>query len=143
MLFRSETLAQRVGKDRSTIANALRLLRLPVAVREKVVSGELSEGHARALLGAPDESALASLAEKVIRGRLSVRQTEALVRTAKSKPEAAKGKKEKTASTRDLELRLARKLGTKVEVRDKDGKGELAIKYASWDELDKLLEVLL
>ena len=79
----------------------------------------------------------------MIRGRLSVRQTEALVRTAKSKPEATKGKKDKTASTRDLELRLGRKLGTKVEVRDKDGKGEIAIKYASWDELDKLLEVLL
>jgi ParB family chromosome partitioning protein len=112
-------------------------------VRDKVVTGELSEGHARALLGAPDDGALATLAEKVIRGRLSVRQTEALVRTAKSKPEGAKGKKDKTASTRDLELRLGRKLGTKVEVRDKDGKGELAIKYASWDELDKLLEVLL
>jgi ParB family chromosome partitioning protein len=141
--YTQETLAQRVGKDRSTIANALRLLRLPAGVRSKVVSGELSEGHARALLGAPDDDALAVLAEKVVRGRLSVRQTEALVRTAKAKPEGAKGKKEKTASTRDLELRLARKLGTKVEVRDKDGKGELAIKYASWDELDKLLEVLL
>jgi ParB family chromosome partitioning protein len=142
--YTQETLAQRVGKDRSTIANALRLLRLPADVRSRVVSGELSEGHARALLGAPDDTALALLAEKVVRGRLSVRQTEALVRSAKSKPDgSAKGKKEKTASTRDLESRLARKLGTKVEVRDKDGKGELAIKYASWDELDKLLEVLL
>src|SRR4051812_15707704 len=143
--YTQETLAQRVGKDRSTIANALRLLRLPVAVREKVVSGELSEGHARALLGAPDDSALALLAEKVIRGRLSVRQTEALVRTAKTKPEAGQGKnkKEKTISTRDLELRLARKLGTKVEVRDRQGKGELAISYGSLDELDRLLEVLL
>ncbi|MEO7034625.1 MAG: ParB/RepB/Spo0J family partition protein [Polyangiaceae bacterium] len=143
--YTQETLAQRVGKDRSTIANALRLLRLPIGVREKVVTGELSEGHARALLGAPDDAALAVLAEKVVRGRLSVRQTEALVRTAKAKPETGSGKSknEKTVSTRDLELRLSRKLGTKVEVRDKDGKGELAIKYASWDELDKLLEVLL
>lgn len=141
--YTQETLAQRVGKDRSTIANALRLLRLPGAVRDKVITGELSEGHARALLGAPDDAALASLAEKVVRGRLSVRQTEALVRTAKAKPDSGKGKKDKTASTRDLELRLGRKLGTKVEVRDKDGKGELAIQYASWDELDKLLEVLL
>ena len=142
--YTQETLAQRVGKDRSTIANALRLLRLPVAVREKVVTGELSEGHARALLGAPDDAALAALAEKVIRGRLSVRQTEALVRVAKSKPEpGAKTGKEKTASTRDLEMRLARKLGTKVDVRDKEGKGELVIKYGSWDELDKLLEILL
>jgi len=139
-----ETLAQRVGKDRSTIANALRLLRLPAAVRARVVSGELSEGHARALLGAPDDSMLAVLAEKVVRGRLSVRQTEALVRTAKSKPEAGgKAGKEKSASTRDLEQRLARKLGTKVEVRDRDGKGEISIRYASWDELDKLLEMIL
>ncbi|HEY4158508.1 MAG TPA: ParB/RepB/Spo0J family partition protein [Polyangiaceae bacterium] len=139
-----ETIARRVGKDRSTIANALRLLRLPPGVRAKVVSGELSEGHARALLGAPDDAVLAALAEKVIRGRLSVRQTEMLVRDAKEKPEGtSKGGAQKSASTRDLEMRLARKLGTKVEVRDKEGRGDILIKYASWDELDKLLEVLL
>jgi ParB family chromosome partitioning protein len=142
--YTQETLARRVGKDRSTVANALRLLRLPPAVRAKVVSGELSEGHARALLGAPDDEALAALAEKVIRGRLSVRQTEMLVRDAKDKPGGpGKAPAQKSASTRDLEMRLARKLGTKVEVRDKEGRGELLIKYASWDELDKLLEFLL
>jgi ParB family chromosome partitioning protein len=139
-----ETIARRVGKDRSTVANALRLLRLPPSVREKVVNGELSEGHARALLGAPDDTLLAQLAEKVIRGRLSVRQTEVLVRAAKDKPETGgKPAAQKSASTRDLEVRLARKLGTKVEVRDKEGRGDILIKYASWDELDKLLEVLL
>jgi ParB family transcriptional regulator, chromosome partitioning protein len=145
--YTPETIAQRVGKDRSTIANALRLLRLPEAVRNQVVNGELSEGHARALLGAPNDASLNELSEKVVRGRLSVRQTEALVRTAKAKEEAG-GKggaaiKEKSASTRDLEMRLSRKLGTKVEVRDRDGKGEIMIRYASWDELDKLLESLL
>jgi ParB family chromosome partitioning protein len=142
--YTQETLAQRVGKDRSTIANALRLLRLPSDVRNRVVVGELSEGHARALLGAPDEKTLGNLAEKVVRGRLSVRQTEALVRSHKTGPTAGVNKpKDKTASTRDLEQRLTRKLGTKVEVKDKDGKGEIVIKYASWDELDRLLEVLL
>lgn len=143
--YTQDTLAQRVGKDRSTIANALRLLRLPANVREKVVIGELSEGHARALLGAPDDKQLSDLAEKVVRGRLSVRQTEALVRTAKD-GKAAPGKgggKDKPANVRDLESRLTKRLGTKVEVREKDGKGEILVKYASWDELDRLLDVLL
>ncbi len=142
--YTQETLADRMGKDRSTIANALRLLKLPEKVRKLVVTGELSEGHARALLGAPDEKSLSTLAEKVATGRLSVRQTEALVRAAKAgsggAPPAAKGK---SASTRDLETRLARKLGTKCDVRDKDGKGEIAIAYSSLDELDRLLEIIL
>ncbi|MGC4088713.1 MAG: ParB/RepB/Spo0J family partition protein [Polyangiaceae bacterium] len=141
-----ETLATRVGKDRSTIANALRLLRLPHAVRERVVNGELSEGHARALLGAPDDATLATLAEKVVRGHLSVRQTEELVREAKGKKSSgknAKGSSGKTASVRDLETRLERRLGAKIDVRDKDGKGEIVVKYASLDDLDRILEIIL
>ena len=145
--YTQDTLAQRVGKDRSTIANALRLLRLPANVREKVVLGELSEGHARALLGAPDDKQLSDLAEKVVRGRLSVRQTEALVRSSKDGKTTlgtrAGAGKDKPANVRDLEARLTKRLGTKVEVREKDGKGEIIVKYASWDELDRLLDVLL
>jgi ParB family transcriptional regulator, chromosome partitioning protein len=144
--YTQDTLAQRVGKDRSTIANALRLLRLPASVRERVVAGELSEGHARALLGAPDDKLLSDLAEKVVRGRLSVRQTEALVRSSKDGNKAASGRaagKEKPANVRDLEARLTKRLGTKVEVRERDGKGEIIVAYASWDELDRLLDVLL
>ncbi len=144
--YTQDTLAQRVGKDRSTIANALRLLRLPANVREKVVLGELSEGHARALLGAPDDKQLSDLAEKIVRGRLSVRQTEALVRASKDGKTTLGtrgGGKDKPANVRDLEARLTKRLGTKVEVREKDGKGEILVKYASWDELDRLLDVLL
>ncbi len=143
--YTQDTLAQRVGKDRSTIANALRLLRLPVAVREKVVMGELSEGHARALLGAPDDKILSDLADKVVRGRLSVRQTEALVRALKDGKTAGArgGGPEKPANVRDLEARLSKRLGTKVEVREKDEKGEIIVKYASWDELDRILDVIL
>ena len=86
------------------------------------------------------------LAEKVTTGRLSVRQTEALVRAARG-PEG-KGKAGatpggKTPAVRDLETRLARKLGAKCEVRDKDGKGEIVVRYSSLDELDRLLELLL
>ncbi|MCB9586562.1 MAG: ParB/RepB/Spo0J family partition protein [Polyangiaceae bacterium] len=142
--YTQETLATRVGKDRSTIANALRLLKLPSHVRSMVINGELSEGHGRALLGAPDELTMTHLADKAARGRLSVRQTEQLVRAAKQKAADKKpGAKGKTASVRDLEMRLTRRLGTKCEVSDREGKGEVKIKYASLDELDRLLEILL
>jgi ParB family chromosome partitioning protein len=142
--YTQERLAERVGKERSSIANALRLLKLPKGVRERVVSGELSEGHARALLGAPDENALAELADKVVKGRLSVRQTEALVRSSKAKQgDKERVPKPKSPNVRDIEGRLQQKLGTRVELRDRDGKGELGVKYGSWDELDRLLEILL
>ncbi|MBN2193976.1 MAG: ParB/RepB/Spo0J family partition protein [Polyangiaceae bacterium] len=142
--YTQESLAQRVGKERSTIANALRLLRLPEVVRVKIRHGELSEGHARALLGAPNETALLALAEKVARGHLSVRQTEALVRAAKQAAgKRGGGPPPKTAGTRDLEQRLAQKLGTRCEVRDRGGAGELVIRYASLDELDRILDQIL
>jgi ParB family chromosome partitioning protein len=140
--YTQETLAQRLGKDRSTIANALRLLRLPKAVRERVVHGDLSEGHARALLGAPDDSTLESLADKVVKGRLSVRQTESLVRGAKG-GDSGKKTKQKSANVRDIEVRLERKLGTRVELRDREGAGEIVLKYSSWDELDRILSTIL
>jgi len=143
--YTQDSLAQRVGKDRSTIANALRLLKLPSNIRERVVSGELSEGHARALLGAPDQATLTMLAEKVIRGHLNVRQTEELVRESKqSKPRDSKGSTSaKSASVRDLEARLCRKLGTRCIVVDQNGKGRLIVHYGSLEELDRILEMIL
>jgi ParB family chromosome partitioning protein len=121
-----ETLADAVGKDRTTITNALRLLKLPPRVTELIVVGSLSEGHGRALLGA--------------RKKMSVRQVEAEVRSLRS----AKGKdKAKTPSIRDLEGRLARKLGARCEVKDNAGKGHLRIHYKDLDELDRILDLLL
>jgi len=146
--YSQEKLAERVGKDRSTIANALRLLKLPKPVRERVVQGELSEGHARALLGAPSDQALVELADKVVKGRLSVRQTESLVRAAKANAGAKDGTapaapKGKSANVRDIESRLERRLGARVELRDRGESGELAIKYGNWDDLDRILDVIL
>jgi ParB family chromosome partitioning protein len=146
--YTQDALAKRVGKDRSTIANALRLLKLPEKVRELVVVGELSEGHARALLGVTDTSTLTQLADKVIKGHLNVRQTEELVRGARQsgdpkKPGQSPSATGKSASVRDLEQRLTRHLGTRTEVKDQKGKGEIVIQYASLDELDRLLEILL
>jgi ParB family chromosome partitioning protein len=143
--YSQEALAERVGKDRTTIANALRLLKLPPRVRAMVVTGELSEGHARALLGGGEAAAIEELAARVLRGNLSVRATEALVRQRSGKkdnggPTAADAK---SPSVRDLEARLARSLGTKVEVHDRGNKGELVIPYGDLDALDRILDKLL
>jgi ParB family transcriptional regulator, chromosome partitioning protein len=145
--YTQEALAERLGKDRTTITNSLRLLKLPARVRSKVMAGELSEGHARALLGAGDASAIEELAERVLRGQLSVRATEALVRTSGKSKAKGKGNKPgatdgKSASVRDLEARLTRALGTKVEVRDRGNKGEVVIPYADLDALDRVIDKL-
>jgi ParB family chromosome partitioning protein len=139
--FTQEALAARVGKDRTTIANALRLLRLPPRIRARVVGGELSEGHARALLGVADAAVIEELSERVLKGKLSVRATEALVRQRAGRNGARQ--QGKSPVVRDLEARLARALGTKVEVRDHGNKGEVAIPYADLDALDRILAKLL
>jgi len=152
--YTQEMLATRLGKDRSTISNSLRLLRLPPRVRDKVVTGELSEGHARSLLGVPDGQ-IEAVAEKVIRGQLSVRATEALVKSTRPKGPMTKGALPGTASVtptsadgktpaiRDLETRLTRALGTKVLVRDTGNRGEVVIPYADLDALDRLIDKLI
>jgi ParB family transcriptional regulator, chromosome partitioning protein len=149
--YTQESLAERVGKDRSTVANSLRLLKLPARIRAMVIGRELSEGHARALLGAPSDKAMTDIAEKVAHGKLPVRKVEELVRKAKERAEAtasgqepagSRGPGGKSASVRDLETRLMRRLGTRVDVRDQGGKGELAISYGSLDELDRVLALL-
>lgn len=141
--YTQDSLASLLNRDRSTLANALRLLKLPDKVREMVIAGQLSEGHARALLGAPDEATMTQLAEKTVARKLSVRQTEALVRALKSSPDsggAPSAPEGKSAGVRDLEGRLARRYGTRCEVRDKSGKGEIVIRYSDLDELDRILE---
>ena len=138
-----EDLARRIGKDRTTVTNSLRLLKLPLRVRQRVMAGELSEGHARALLGEPDPKRLEALADRVIRQGLTVRATEALVREARKPAKDTAKDATKTASVRDLETRLARALGTKVEIRDRGNRGEVVIPYADLDALDRLLERVL
>jgi ParB family transcriptional regulator, chromosome partitioning protein len=154
--YTQQTLAERVGKDRVTVTNALRLLKLPQRVRSLVISRELSEGHARALLGAPTDKAMADIADKTVRGKLPVRKVEALVRTAKAReggagdgdsdgkdPRKKDGTSPATSSAiRDLEARLMRRLGTKVDVRDEGGRGALVVAYGSLDELDRILSLL-
>lgn len=142
-----ESVAQRVGKDRSTVANSLRLLKLPEAVLDMVEQGQLSEGHGRALLVAGDPNTMLKLARSAIEKGWSVRETEKAARfaadIAKAKDKGEQAPKGKTANVRDLETRLSRSLGSKVNVADRNGKGNLQIHFTSYDELDRLLERLL
>lgn len=142
--YTQESLASLLNKDRSTLANALRLLKLPEKVRGLVINGQLSEGHGRALLGAPDEQSLLQLADKAAHKKLSVRQTEALVRALKASADddGSVAPAGKSPGVRDLEGRLARRYGTRCEVRDRKGKGEIVIRYSDLDELDRILEQL-
>ena len=139
-----EELAARVGKDRSTVANALRLLRLPGPIKQAIVAGALSMGHARALLAISDEGDLRRAADKVIAENLSVRAVEALVQRFKSK-RLPKEKREsgQSAQVRHLVEKLQRKLGAKVELRDKGGSGTLEIRYQNLAELDRILAGIL
>lgn len=147
-----DEVAHRVGKDRSTVANAVRLLKLPPSVRAMVEDRRLSMGHARALLGLEQASAIETAARGVVAKGLSVRATEALVR-AQAEPRAprpsaapAAAPVGKSAAARDLEERLTRALGAPVTL-DEDGgaskAGTIAIRYLDLDHLDRLLDKLL
>jgi ParB family chromosome partitioning protein len=141
-----EKLAAALGKSRSHIANLLRLLNLPLPVLELLREGELSAGHARALIPAQDPLKLAQL---IIKGGLSVRATEALVKnelsgSAKSKPAGSSNAEEKDADTKALEGDLSANLGMKVSLSHKPGNenGQLTIQYKTLDELDQLCRLL-
>jgi ParB family chromosome partitioning protein len=141
-----DTVAQLIGKDRSTVANALRLLKLPETVMDLIESKELSEGHGRALLGAGDAATMQRLAREAIAQDWSVRETEKRARIAaaesKAASEAQPASPDKSPNQRDLEDRLSRSVGARVTVADRKGKGHLQIAFANYDELDRLITVL-
>jgi len=135
-----EAIAQRVGKERSTVANALRLLRLPADVRDLVKEGQLDMGHARALLGLEGEEAIRKTAQRVVREKLSVRATEALVRLLTRKRGPTRPAPAETAAVRDLTVRLQRRLGARCRVLPRSAvAGKLEVEYTSLDELDGIL----
>jgi ParB family transcriptional regulator, chromosome partitioning protein len=138
-----EDVAERVGKDRATVANALRLLKLPAAVRASLEDGSLSAGHARALLALPSAADQELLAREVVRRGLSVRATETRVTTIQKGGAKKRRSHAADADTRDAELRLARALGTRVEIRRKKRGGEVRISFFSEEELIGLFERLL
>ncbi len=137
-----EEISKRVGKERSTVANFLRLLKLPDPVKKLLASGQLSMGHARALLAIESPKKQEQLADRVVRKNLNVRQTEMLA--SESSPKTTEKKeKEKDVFTRDAEDKLQRTLRTKVEIDRRRRGGVIHIRYGSEDELIRVVDELM
>jgi ParB family transcriptional regulator, chromosome partitioning protein len=141
-----EQMAKRTGKDRASVANFLRLLRLPPSVQAQVETAELSFGHARALLPLEDPETILKAAQKVTALSMSVRQTESYVQgILNPEAKAPKGEqKEKVVdpNVREVQDTLQRSLGMKVRIEDRKGRGRVIIEYAKIEEFDHLLEML-
>lgn len=135
-----EELAAAVGKDRSAIANTLRLLRLPEPCKKALAEGRITRGHALALLMLPTESQQVAVLERILREGLSVRETEEIARRAR--PARTRRRRPRPAVIVDLEERLSRALGTQVRVVGGERKGKVEIRYWSPKDLERLLELL-
>ena len=134
-----EKISQRMGKSRESIANAMRLLKLPRQVKEDMVGGLLSMGHGRALLGLKNEKDIEVLRKKIVGQSLNVRETENLIKQTHLSIETPIRKKtKKDIFIRKLEMELERKLGTKVEIAPSKKGGKVIVKYYSDDDLERI-----
>lgn len=139
--YNQNELAQIVGKSRSHVTNTLRILEMPEAIRDHLRAGRLTAGHARAIAAANDPAALA---ERIVEGGLNVRQAEALAAAPMAKPEKkAAAVRASNADTQALQQDLAEALGLEVALRDRGGKGELTVKYATLEQLDEICRRLM
>ena len=141
-----EQMAIRTGKERASVANFLRLLKLPESVQHKVESGELTFGHARTLLALPTPEQIVAAAQKVVALSMSVRQTESYVQGLLN-PESKPAKAQKVIDPQDPNVheaqdRLQRALGLRVRIEDKKGKGRVIIEYSGLEDFDALLTAL-
>ncbi len=140
-----ELVAKKVSKERATVANYLRLLKLPPEVKVELVTGKITMGHARAILSLEGPSAQRELCKKVIAKGLSVREAERLARAKKISAEkmVVSGASAAAGSALGaIEDELRRRFGTKVRVKDKGGKGSIELEYYSSDERERLLDLL-
>jgi ParB family chromosome partitioning protein len=140
-----EEIAERLGLDRSTVTNTLRLLRLPPEVQQMIVEGAISSGHARALLGLESAAAQLQLANLIVKQGLSVRQAEALVAMRGPKPEKKKDAAEAPkidANVRAAVLEMERTLGTRVRVQGDEKRGKIEISYFSAEDLNRIYEMI-
>jgi ParB family chromosome partitioning protein len=142
-LLTQEQIAQRTGKDRATIGNFLRLLRLPPAVQGRVETGDLSFGHARTLLALESHDAILKAAQKVLALSMSVRQTESFVQNMLNPEKVAKEPKSMEPvdpNVREARDRMQRALGLRVAIEDKGGRGKVIIEYTNLEAFDSLME---
>ena len=138
-----EQIADRVGKSRTSITNTLRLLKLPPEIQQTLADSQISEGHARALLGLPNVQAQIAALQTILKKDLTVRQTEALVRLLVGQKQASPPKAHKSPEIEEIETKLRQTLGTKVSLNHHRKGGTLVIHYYSDEELTSLVEQLL
>ena len=137
-----EEIAKRVGKNRSTIVNMIRLLKLPKEIIDLILDEKLSEGHGRALLPLPTAEYQIKVARRILEENLSVRQIEDIVRKKTYQRRPAKRVRQINSQIMDLERKLEEKLGTHVRIFAGKNKGRIEIKYFSLDELDRILNTM-
>jgi len=139
-----EMIAKKVGKSRTAVANTLRLLKLSRNIKEDLISGKLSMGHARALLGLENAGQVEKLRKEIIKQDLTVRQTESRVNSLKQpdlkKPVSLVSKK--NIFIKDLEKQLESRLGTKVDINPKKKGGKLVVTYYTDDDLDRIQSLI-
>ncbi len=138
-----EEISKRIGKERSTITNQLRLLKLPEEVREALIKGEITAGHARALLGLESPNKIKEVLEAIRRDKLSVRKTEKLVQKLLEDKQTANKSHDIDPYIKHITDELKKALGTQVKIIDKGGVGRIEIEYYSKDELERLIEILI
>ena len=137
-----EEIAARIGINRSTVSNTLRLLGLPEQIQNMVANGDVSAGHARALLGLQSADRQNELAQLIAKRGLSVRQAESIVASAQSAPEAQRVARKVDPNTRAAALEMERSLGTRVRIVGSENRGKIEISYFSGDDLQRLYELL-
>jgi ParB family chromosome partitioning protein len=135
-----EDLAERIGKERSSISNALRLLALPPQIQAEVTAGTLSNGHAKALLSASDPAWQLQLARRAIEDGLSVREVERLAKAGPGSP--VPEAKPKPPHIKELEANLFRLFGTRVKVKEKNGKGSLTLSFTGKEHFQRVVTIL-
>ena len=138
-----EQMAHRTGKDRSSVSNFLRLLKLPTGVQTLIEEEKLTFGHAKALMGLDSPDAMLKLAQRVVTLSMSVRQTEGAVSNLMN-AEAKQGKPERIVdpNVREVERELQRALGVRVVITDKNGRGKIQFEYKSLEDFDRILDSL-
>ena len=141
--LKQSELADHVGKDRSTVANTLRLLDLPLDVQELLSGGSLTAGHGRALLSAPTAEERTRLAGKAVERGLSVRELEALLRGKKRRKKASRPSRTEDPVVREMEERLQRTFGTQVRIDSLGSEGTIRIEYYSGEDLSRIIDLLL
>jgi len=142
-----EDLSKRIGKDRTTIANTLRLLKLPIEIRNQLLQNRITSGHARAILSLESKEKQKELCALIIKKSLSVREAEALAKRWSEKPKksitAVKKKGDLESQLNSLQDSLRKYLGTKVQINRKGNRGKIEIEYYSHQDLERIVEAIL